>query len=122
MDEELELYMPLYALVRSIPVGKVVTYGQAAGLVDGVALTARQVGAAMAVVPQDVPWQRVVGAGGTLPIGKRSPELRLKQRHLLQQEGVIFLERDPFRVDMAHCQWNYDGSEFTQGSLFDEAG
>jgi methylated-DNA-protein-cysteine methyltransferase-like protein len=120
MDEELEIYAPLYAFVRTVPPGKVVTYGQAAGMTEGVVLTARQVGAAMAVVPEGVPWQRVVGAGGTLPIGKRSQELKLRQRRLLEQEGVVFLTSDPDRVDMVRCQWLPTEEASPQGSLFDE--
>ncbi|HLK59820.1 MAG TPA: MGMT family protein [Chthonomonadaceae bacterium] len=120
MDEDLEIYAPLYAFIRTVPPGKVVTYGQAAGMTEGVALTARQVGAAMAVVPKDVPWHRVVGAGGMLPIGKRSPELRLLQRRLLEQEGATFLESDTDRVDMVRCQWLPEDTGSPQGSLFDE--
>ena len=120
MDEDLEIYEPLYAFIRTVPPGKVVTYGQAAGMTEGVVLTARQVGAAMVVVPKDVPWQRVVGAGGTLPIGKRSPELKMLQRRLLEQEGATFLASDPDRVDMARCQWLPEDNDSPQGSLFDD--
>jgi methylated-DNA-protein-cysteine methyltransferase-like protein len=61
------------------------------------------VGAAMRIAPDDVPWHRVVGAGGTLPIGKISPEMLLRQRALLELEGVRFLSGN--RVDMAAHQW-----------------
>ncbi len=117
MDNERDLYAPVYEFVRTVPAGNVVTYGQVADHVTEVALTARQVGAAMFVAPQDVPWQRVVGAGGTLPIGKRGPGMQRRQRHLLEQEGVVF--RPDGRVDMARCQWLPFGDESPQGSLFD---
>src|SRR5947207_3378395 len=81
----------VYKVVRSVPAGSVVTYGQAADAVEGFAVTARQAGTALRFAPKDVPWQRVVGAGGRLPIAKRSPELKLLQRRLLEQEGVTFL-------------------------------
>lgn len=119
MDER-DIYEPVYAFVRTVPSGKVVTYGQVADMVSGVSLTARQVGAAMFVAPKDVPWQRVVGAGGHLPIGKRSPEMKMLQRRLLEQEGVVFLPDAEDRVDMARCQWLPDGSGPAQGSLFEE--
>jgi len=92
----------VYAFVRAVPAGRVVTYGQVAGMVEGVALTPRQVGGIMHTTPEDVPWHRVVGAGGRLPIGKRATELQMNQRHLLVAEGVLFLEND--RIDMERFQ------------------
>lgn len=116
--EEREHFEAVYAFVRSVPPGKVVTYGQVAGSLTGVALTARQVGAAMRDAPEDVPWQRVVGANGYLPIAHRSPELKLLQRRLLAQEGVSFFTTDRDRVDMTAHQWR--GAPPETGSLFDE--
>lgn len=122
MDEdEPQLYAPLYAFVRSIPPGNVVTYGQAAALTEGVSLTARQVGAAMRFAPADVPWQRVVGAGGTLPIGKLSPEMKIRQRRLLEAEGVTFLSHSEDRIDMTRCQYQLPDTEAVQPGLFDES-
>jgi methylated-DNA-protein-cysteine methyltransferase-like protein len=92
----------VYAVVRAVPPGRVVTYGQVAG----VSITARQVGGIMNVSPPDVPWQRVVGAGGHLPIGKRSPGLKSRQQQLLESEGVEFLPNGC--VDMARFQWADD--------------
>ena len=103
----------VYEFVRSVPRGKVVTYGQVADLVEGVSLTARQVGQIMNAATQDVPWQRVVGAGGHLPIGKRSPLLKTEQQRLLEAEGVAF--RKDHCVDMASAQWM---NEPAQVSLF----
>ena len=93
----------VYEFVRTVPFGKVVTYGQVAGLIEGVSLTPRQVGGKMASAPPDVPWQRVVGAGGHLPIGKKATSLMIKQRQILVGEGVTFLPND--RIDMARHQW-----------------
>jgi methylated-DNA-protein-cysteine methyltransferase-like protein len=106
----------VYAFVRTIPPGSVVTYGQVAALVAEVALTARQVGQIMNASPPDVPWQRVVGSGGHLPIGKRSPHLKIRQRQLLEAEGVAFLPDDC--VDMGRFQWQPEGEEGL-GGLFD---
>src|SRR5689334_5007498 len=105
MSEEFDIYAPVYDFVRTIPAGKVVTYGQVADCITEVSLTARQVGAAMQEVPKDVPWQRVVGAGGHLPIYKRSPELAQRQRNLLEAEGVVFLPNAEYRIDMSRSQW-----------------
>ena len=112
-----ESYASVYAFVRTVPPGKVVTYGQVAGMLEGVSLTARQVGAAMRTVPPGVPWQRVVGAGGLLPIAKRSLEMKSRQRELLEQEGVVFLPGGSERVDMRRSQWMPPLEE--QPDLFD---
>jgi methylated-DNA-protein-cysteine methyltransferase-like protein len=110
----------VFAFVRSVPAGRVVTYGQVAGCVVGLSLTAREVGGIMRFTPKDVPWQRVVGAGGRLPIVKRSPELRDLQRRLLIQEGVVFRAADPYCVDMSKSQWFTEPSDSAQRNLFDE--
>ena len=105
----------VYEFVRTVPHGKVVTYGQVAGLVEGVSLTPRQVGGFMASAPADVPWQRVVGAAGHLPIGKRATAFMIRQRQLLENEGVTFLPND--RIDMSQHQWTVYHEEMD--GLFD---
>ena len=125
--DETEIYAPVYALVRQVPAGQVVTYGQVAGLLTAVSVTARQVGTAMRYAPKDVPWQRVVGAGGKLPIAKLSPELQARQRRLLEAEGVTFKTTSD-TVDMARHQWRAaelelemeTNSETGSGDLFAE--
>jgi methylated-DNA-protein-cysteine methyltransferase-like protein len=89
----------VYALVRQIPRGKVVSYGQAAHACPP--LTARQVGQIMAhALEDDIPWWRVVGSDGSLRIRKRDPMLAQLQKSLLQQEGVPFTPDG--RVLMTH--------------------
>jgi methylated-DNA-protein-cysteine methyltransferase-like protein len=105
----------VYEFVRSVPRGRVVTYGQVAEMVEGISLTARQVGQIMNAAPEGVPWQRVVGAGGHLPIGKRSPFLKSEQQRLLEAEGVVF--RKDHCVDMPLAQW--PAVTASQSSLFD---
>jgi methylated-DNA-protein-cysteine methyltransferase-like protein len=112
-----DIYQSVYDFVRAVPPGKVVTCGQVAGMLEDVSLTARQVGAAMRSVPEGVPWQRVVGAGGLLPIAKVSLELKSRQRELLEQEGVVFLPGNSERVDMRRSQWMPPLEE--QASLFE---
>jgi alkylated DNA nucleotide flippase Atl1 len=79
----------IYRAVRAIPSGRVCSYGQVA---DAVGVTARTVGWALATCPDDVPWHRVVGADGTLRIGRRDPALGQLQRARLQAEGVPIAE------------------------------
>jgi len=79
----------VYAVVRSIPPGKVMSYGQVAACCPP--LTARQVGRIMALaLADDIPWWRVVGSDGSLRIHKRDPMLAQLQKAYLQQEGVQF--------------------------------
>jgi methylated-DNA-protein-cysteine methyltransferase-like protein len=89
----------VYELVRTVPRGRVVTYGQVARLL-GVPRGARAVGWALRALPASrgrrVPWHRVVGAGGR--VSPRAGVGPLVQRRRLQQEGVRFV-RD--RVDLA---------------------
>lgn len=91
----------VYALVRAVPEGRVVSYGQVAAML-GRPRAARMVGWAMRCSPDDVPWQRVVMADGTVAGGDFA-ELR---RAMLREEGVTFL-RDG-RVDMKNCRWQPD--------------
>lgn len=74
-------------VVRQIPPGKVASYGQVAELVPFPA-TARQVGRYMFMLEGEVPWWRVVGADGGMPVGRRDPRLGQEQAARLAQEGV----------------------------------
>jgi len=90
----------VYGLVKKIPRGRVITYGELAKrlrLPGG----ARVAGYAMAACPngRGIPWHRVVGAGGRLLI--REPYASL-QRKLLETEGVSLAG---VRVDMKRCAW-----------------
>ncbi len=97
------LYPRIYAVVRRIPVGRVATYGQVAALA-GLAGHARQVGYAMHALPagSKVPWQRVINARGEVsPRADGGSEHY--QRHLLEEEGVVFDLRG--RVDLRRFRW-----------------
>jgi len=88
------------AVVRQIPRGSVMSYGQVGQLAG---CTARVAGWAMAnVTDEDVPWHRVVGSDGYLRIGRKSVALQELQRSLLRKEGVTF--RNENAVDMAKHQ------------------
>lgn len=74
----------VYAVARTIPSGRVMSYGQIAALA-GNRRMARQVGWAMHACPPDVPWHRVVRADGSIATGDGD-----FQRTLLEAEGVEF--------------------------------
>jgi methylated-DNA-protein-cysteine methyltransferase-like protein len=82
----------VYALVRRVPTGRVVTYGQVAAML-GLPRGARAVGWALRALPEGqaarVPWHRVVGAGGR--ISPRSGPGPVIQRRRLRAENVAFL-------------------------------
>jgi len=100
--ENHSFFKQVYAVVRTIPRGKLLTYGQIATLL-GSPYMARQVGWAMHGCPKGLPWQRVVGAGGKILINSQSVgEGSLLQRKLLEMEGVRFRGQ---RIDMEAHQF-----------------
>ncbi|HKY41851.1 MAG TPA: MGMT family protein [Pyrinomonadaceae bacterium] len=78
----------VYALVRRIPPGRVMTYGQIAELL-GEGYTPRTVGFVMHGSPDGTPWHRVLNAQGKCSTG-RVVLPHDKQQRLLEQEGVEF--------------------------------
>jgi len=96
-------YLRVYALVRQVPPGHVVTYGQVAALL-GSPRAARAVGYALRFLPTgtDVPWHRVINHQGQ--ISPRTPAgSPLLQRVLLEAEGVRFDAEG--RVDLPCYRW-----------------
>jgi methylated-DNA-protein-cysteine methyltransferase related protein len=78
----------ILATIRMIPRGKVSTYGavgRAAGLTHGARQVARNLRDSF-----DVPWHRVLGAGGEI---KLRGDSAAEQRFRLQAEGVAFRGR-----------------------------
>ena len=78
----------VYAIVRRIPSGRVMTYGQIAELL-GDGYTPRTVGFVMHASPDATPWHRVVNAQGGCSTGKVVLP-HDKQQRLLELEGVVF--------------------------------
>ena len=92
----------VYTLVRAIPRGRVMTYGQIAGLL-GHLLSPKAVGWAMHSCPEEVPWHRVVNASGGCSTERRGDLPLGMQRALLEAEGVEF--RLNGTLDLAHYRW-----------------
>ena len=100
---EIPVYEKVYIIVRQIPAGKVTTYGQIAGMVDG--CTARMVGYALAALGpnSNVPWQRVINSQGK--ISPRSGGIGSALQHqFLEAEGIIFDHKN--RVDLDKFGWS----------------
>jgi methylated-DNA-protein-cysteine methyltransferase-like protein len=87
------------AAIRSLPQGKVSTYGaiaRAAGFPGAARLVARVLNRGFGL-----PWQRVLGAGGEI---KLRGDSAIEQRLRLEAEGVRFRGR---RVDMKAHEWKF---------------
>ncbi len=78
----------VYQVVRAVPPGRVVTYGQVAALL-GSPRAARTVGWALHALPEgtDVPWHRVVNSRGRISTGCREHAAAV-QAELLRAEAV----------------------------------
>jgi methylated-DNA-protein-cysteine methyltransferase related protein len=91
-------------MVRRVPRGRVVTYGQVAALV-GRPRAARAVGLALGALRNDlideVPWQRVLSASGRC--SHRDGFWADIQRELLEGEGIRFDRRGA--VDLERTRW-----------------
>jgi methylated-DNA-protein-cysteine methyltransferase related protein len=99
-------------IVRSVPPGRVVTYGQVA-LLAGAPRAARQVGGVLYGSREHdaIPWQRVVNASGGISTYKvGAGEL---QEALLRAEGV---EVGPSGVDLRRYGWD-PGTTDASGSV-----
>lgn len=81
----------VWQVVRGIPRGHVLTYGEVARLA-GMSRAARMVSQAMRRAPrsQKLPWYRVINAQGKISIPQDSP-YHQRQKELLESEGVVFL-------------------------------
>jgi len=96
----------IVATIRKVPRGKVSTYGgiaRAAGYPGASRQVARTLHGAF-----DLPWQRIVGAGGEI---KLRGDYAIEQRLRLEAEGVTFRGR---RVNMKLHEFKFSGSKTTK--------
>ncbi|MDX1600557.1 MAG: MGMT family protein [Anaerolineales bacterium] len=109
-EDRTEFDQLVYALVRKIPPGKIMTYGDIADWIpcplglDPAAyrrIRARWVGYALSRCPADVPWHRVVNASGR-PSPRRSGSHHA-QMSLLEQENTPLASQQ--RVDLSVARW-----------------
>lgn len=108
----------VYQIVRTIPVGRVMTYGQLA-IILGEGYTARTVGYVMHGADEGVPWQRVINSQGKCSTGRLTIPMNLQQE-LLEAEGVDFSEKG--KCDLAMFQWfpaGFEPDDDEQTSLFE---
>ena len=94
----------VFEIVRQIPEGRVMTYGQIADIL-GEDYTPRTVGYVMNASDEGVPWQRVINAQGACSTGHvvLPPD---KQQRMLESEGVKFNDKE--RCDLKVYRWQPD--------------
>ena len=91
----------VFSIVRAIPRGRVMTYGQIAEIL-GEGYTPRTVGFVMHSSNDKTPWHRVINAqGGCSTRGIVLPHD--KQQRMLEAEGVSFDERG--RCELQKYLW-----------------
>ncbi len=100
--EQAALREKFYEIIRTVPVGRVASYGQIAKMA-GRPKDARHVGSALSgLVKTDIPWHRVVLASGKIAMPTR-PDLQKRQRELLCEEGIEFI--GDYQVNMQRYDW-----------------
>jgi methylated-DNA-protein-cysteine methyltransferase-like protein len=92
-------------IIRNIPRGKVMTYGQIAR-VAGSPRGARQVVRALHSMSgkYHLPWHRVINSKGE--IGLKDYHQRTFQKELLQSEGIDFIDNNT--IDLKQYQYHPD--------------
>jgi methylated-DNA-protein-cysteine methyltransferase-like protein len=91
----------VFEIVRRIPEGRVMTYGQLAEML-GEGYTPRTVGFVMHSADDSVPWQRVINAQGACSTGRVIVPPDLQQR-MLVSEGIVFDVKG--RCDLSRYRW-----------------
>ena len=99
--DKTSFYQDVYSVVKEIPRGKVISYGEIARLI-GWGKYSRMVGKTMSQVSDTLklPCHRVVNSSGRTVPGWE------EHRILLEKEGVLF--RANGCVDMKKCGWKWE--------------
>jgi methylated-DNA-protein-cysteine methyltransferase-like protein len=88
--------------IRSIPHGKVASYGQVAAAAGYPRYHRAVAGFLKTAIPGELPWQRVLGAGGEIKLaGRAAAEQKLR----LRMEGVTFAGK---RINLSLHQHFFD--------------
>ena len=109
-------YERFYDVVRTIPRGRVTSYGVVAGMA-GLPGHARQVGYALRNLPSghNVPWHRVVQATGRIAFPPDSPPYRKQVERLLVEDVAVI----GGRIDMQKYRWQPDLDELLWKPMLD---
>jgi methylated-DNA-protein-cysteine methyltransferase-like protein len=105
-SQESNFAQRVFEVVALIPEGRVMTYGQIAGIC-GNAKASRIVGGIAHFGPSDLPWHRVVNKQGGLASGYHGG--RRTQKEHLEAEGIVVAgDADTYHVDVNKLLWNPD--------------
>ena len=107
----------VFEIVRRIPAGHVMTYGQIAEIL-GEGYTARTVGFVMNKAGESVPWHRVINAQGACSTGRVLLPMN-KQQRMLEAEGVEFNARE--RCDLGRYRWTPEEARAGEGGQANES-
>lgn len=110
----IEYVEAVLAIVRLVPAGSAVSYGDVADLVGSGG--PRQVGSVMSHCGSGVPWWRILKASGRAPEGHEAEALR----HYLQEGTVLTGAHEAYlrtgegswRVDLAAARWAPTDEDF----------
>jgi methylated-DNA-protein-cysteine methyltransferase-like protein len=96
----MNFYTAVYKIVKTIPSGKVMTYGQIATMISS-PRAARVVGFALrAGLDKNIPWQRVINSQGMISIVNPRATKQL-QAALLRQDGVkVILKQGNYYIGL----------------------
>lgn len=96
-------------IMKQIPAGKVMSYGQVAALA-GSPRGARQIVRILHSMSRkyDIPWHRVINAKGE--IGFKDEEQLIEQKRRLEMEQIVVDENN--RIDLAKYRYLPDGLFF----------
>jgi len=103
MKKPTEFTLKVIKAIKSIPKGKVATYGQIARIA-GKEHASRGVSWILhsSSISHELPWQRVLNSKGQIsfPVMTRN---HVRQMNLLKKEGIQFSENG--QIDMTKFQW-----------------
>lgn len=95
-------------IIRLIPHGKVVSYGQIA-LYAGLPRAAREVGWILKASKDDMPWWRVLNNSGRISIEGNWEADKTLQSKLLSAEDIVV--REDFTLDIEKYRWRISEEE-----------
>lgn len=100
-----EYQRSILTIVRGIPQGKVMSYGQVAAYI-GRPKEAREVGWTMQKIEADFPWWRVLNNAGLISIKDNPDADAAMQKQLLENEGIV-VDND-FKLDIGTYRFCLD--------------